>query len=363
MPSTQSFRIAVFPGDGIGPEVMDPCLAVLEKAVARVGGFSLRPESLESGAGTYQAEGVALPERSLSAARAADAVLLGAMGDPNVRYPDGTEVVPQIELRMALELYAGIRPVRAIKGAPGPLADPRAASLDFVLIRESTEGLFHSMKKGIITDDREARETLLITRNVCERLFDTAFALARKRRAQGYPGRVTCIDKANVFTAFAFFRKIFDERAALHPDIEADHVYVDATALNMVRDPFRFDVAVTENMFGDILSDLGAGLIGGMGMAPSADVGDNHAVFQPCHGTAPDIAGRGLANPTAMILSGAMMLEHLADRRDCPEAEKAAARIYDAVDTAFTRNTLTPVERGGTAGTREIANAILQALD
>ncbi len=155
---------------------------------------------------------------------------------------------------------------------------------------------------------------MVITRRGSERVHDFAFRLARRRKARGRPGRVTCVDKANVFRSMAFFRKIFDERARAFPDVEARHNYVDATALDLIRKPWDFDVLVTENMFGDILSDETAALVGGMGMAPSADVGDRHGLFQPCHGSAPDIAGQGKANPTATILSAAMMLDWLADR-------------------------------------------------
>ena len=243
------------------------------------------------------------------------------------------------------------------------LADPRAAVLDFVIIRESTEGLFASHGRGEVIDDVEARDTMVITRAVSERLFDFAFRLGAKRRRQGLPGRVTCVDKANVFKSFAFFRKVFDEVAARHPDVDADHAYVDATALNMVRRPWDLDVLITENMFGDILSDLGAGLIGGMGFAPSADIGDDHAVFQPCHGSAPDIAGQGKANPTAMFLSGAMMLEWLGETHGAPEAEQAGALIRDAVDKAFEGGALIPFELGGTAGTAAITETVTAALE
>jgi len=204
---------------------------------------------------------------------------------------------------------------------------------------------------------------MVITRDVSERLFDFAFRLGAKRRQQGKAGRVTCVDKANVFKSFAFFRKVFDETAAIHTDVPADHAYVDATALNMVRRPWELDVLVTENMFGDILSDLGAGLVGGMGFAPSADIGDGHAVFQPCHGSAPDIAGQGKANPTAMFLSGAMMLEWLGETHGVPAAEAAGAMIRDAVDAAFAGGLLVPFETGGTAGTAEIAGSVMEALD
>jgi 3-isopropylmalate dehydrogenase len=175
-----------------------------------------------------------------------------------VRYPDGTEIAPQLDLRFELELYAGVRPIRAIPALPSPLADPRGREIDLVIIRESTEGLFASRGKGTIEDDARASEVMVITRAVSERLFDFSFELARARRDKGRPGRVTCVDKANVFRSFAFFRGIFDERAERFPDLGADHAYIDASALHLVRRPWDFDVMVTENMFGDILSDLGA---------------------------------------------------------------------------------------------------------
>src|SRR5208282_5288213 len=235
-----------------------------------------------------------------------------------------------------------------------------------VLIRESTEGLFASstsgkhVGKGVVTHE-EARETLLITRKTSERLFEFSFRLAQSRKARGHPGKLACVDKANAFKAYAFFRQIFDECAARHPAVATERLYVDACAAMLVRRPWDFDMLVMENMFGDILSDLTAALIGGMGMAPSADIGDSHAVFQPCHGTAPDIMGKGLANPTAMILSTAMMLDWLADKFDHAPAAVAARRIEAAVDRAFAAG-LKPCEFGGSDGTAAIERAILGAL-
>lgn len=362
MSANDAFHIVVLPGDGIGREVMEPCLSVLDAAARRIGGVSLRYDPRPAGAITYRDTGHALPASTMDAARSADAILLGAMGWPDIRYPDGTEIGPQLDLRFELDLYAGVRPVRTLPGLPRVLADPRAADIDFVIVRESTEGLFASRGKGVVDGDREARETMVITRRGSERLFDFSFALARSRKRAGHgSGALTCVDKANVFAGFAYFRKIFDERAALNPDIAAGHAYVDATAQAMVSRPWALDVLVTENMFGDILSDLGAALMGGMGFAPSADIGDRHAVFQPCHGTAPDIAGQGKANPTAMILSAAMMLEWLADRHGRPAAA-AGALIRRAVDHAF-RAGLRPFELGGQDGMKTIAEAILSAID
>jgi 3-isopropylmalate dehydrogenase len=357
------FRIAVFPGDGIGREVMSPCLALLDIAVARVGGLRLTFDSHDAGAELYRRTGVAMPDTALRAAESAQAILLGAMGLPSVRYPDGTEVQPHLDLRERFDLYAGVRPLRLFQGAPTPLADPRARDIDCVLVRESTEGLFAARTMTRREGNDAVLDTMRVTRRTSERLFEFAFALARARARKGRPGRVTCVDKANVIPSMAFFRSIFLECASRHPDVTSDCAYVDAVGLKMVRAPWEFDVLVTENMFGDILSDVGAALIGGMGMAPSADIGDAHGVFQPCHGTAPDIAGRGLANPTAMILSGAMMLEWLGERHNVAACATAAAALTHAVEAAFAEGDLVTPENGGTAGTAEVAARIRARLE
>ncbi|MBL8661491.1 MAG: isocitrate/isopropylmalate dehydrogenase family protein [Candidatus Odyssella sp.] len=363
MQPSSTFRIAVFPGDGIGSEVMPPCLALLDRASRAVGGFALHYDIAPAGAGCYRDTGEALPASSMALARKADAILLGAMGLPDVRQADGTEIAPQLDLRFELGLYAGVRPVLSIPGIAAVLGDPRAAQLDFVLVRESTEGLFASRGRGTVEGDREARDTMVITRAGTARVVDYALRLARRRRASGRPGRLACVDKANVFASLAFFRKVFDERARAFPDVAVEHLYVDATALRMVQRPWDLDVLVTENMFGDILSDLGAGLMGGLGFAPSADIGDEHAVFQPCHGTAPDIAGMGRANPTAMFLSAAMMLEWLDERHGHAPCGRAAGLIRAAIGRAFRRGALVPCERGGTAGTGPIAAAVVAEIE
>jgi len=361
MTSNRRFRIAVMPGDGIGPDVIDAALTVLEAAVGGAG-FALDFEPLTAGAAAWRDTGTAMSPETFERAKAADAILLGAMGLPDVRYADGTEIAPQLDLRFRLGLYAGVRPVRALPGGARPLADPCSADIDLVIVRESTEGLFASRGKGVVEDDRIARDTMVITRETCERLFDASFRLARRRKARGGRGRVTCVDKSNVFASMAFFRRIFDERAARHPDLEAAHHYVDAAALDLVRKPWAFDVMVTENMFGDILSDLTAALVGGMGMAPSADIGDGHGVFQPAHGSAPDIAGRGIANPLAAIQSAAMLLDWLAERHGVETGAGAGRRIDAAVATVLAAGRPRPVDLGGEDGTEAITRAVVGAL-
>jgi 3-isopropylmalate dehydrogenase len=353
------FDICVLPGDGIGVEVIQATLPLLQKLER---GFTLSLQEYPAGARHYRATGEALPESTYHAARQADAILFGAMGWPEIRYPDGTEIAPQLDLRFRLELYAGVRPARALPGIPLTLADPRAEAIDLVVVRESTEGLFASRGKGVMQDDREARDTMVVTRRGSERVHEFAFRLAERRKRQGRPGRLTCVDKANVFVSMAFFRKIFDEVARRHPEVEARHHYIDATALDLVRKPWEFDVLVTENMFGDILSDEAAALVGGMGMAPSADIGDEHALFQPCHGSAPDIAGAGMANPTAMLLSAGMMLDWLAERSGNDALAHAARRLERAVDEVFASGRVRPWDLGGRDGTAVIRDAVLSNL-
>jgi 3-isopropylmalate dehydrogenase len=359
---SNSIHIAVMPGDGIGVEVMEAALAVLDAVEARFG-LAFRRETVPGGARHYAETGTALSEEAFERAARADAILFGAMGWPEIRYPDGTEIAPQLDLRVRLDLFAGVRPIRAIPGTPAVLADERATGIDLVILRESTEGMFASRGKGVAIDDAEVRDTQVVTRRTTERLSEFAFALARRRKTErGRPGRVTLVDKANVFLSFAFMRKIFLEVAARHPDIEAGTHYVDATALDLVRRPWDFDVLPMENLFGDILSDLGAGLIGGMGFAPSADIGDEHALFQPSHGSAPDIAGQGIANPTAMILSTAMMLDWLGERHGLEAAKAAARSIEAAVDRAFGEGRVRSFDIGGRDGTGAVARAVAELV-
>ncbi|MEP2716848.1 isocitrate/isopropylmalate family dehydrogenase [Pseudophaeobacter sp.] len=357
-----NFEIAVFSGDGIGPEITEPTIKILRHMSERAASYDLAFTEAPAGAAHYAKTGESLPETSMKIARSADAILLSAMGLPDVRYDDGTEISPQIDLRKALTLFAGIRPVTVRAGQTTPLKMPPGKEIDFVLVRESTEGLFHTQGCGEVTKD-EARETLLITREISEKLFDFTFALAKQRQAQGRgKGRVTCVDKANVFRAFAFFREMFDAEAAKHPELIADHAYVDATALWMVQKPWDFDVLVTENMFGDILSDLGAGLMGGLGLAPSADIGMDHAVFQPCHGSAPDIAGQGVANPFAMILSAAMMLDWLGVKHENSELRSDGQRLREAVEEIISRGEVLTCDLGGKASTKDAAAAVHSLL-
>lgn len=363
MSNEKEFNIAVLPGDGIGIEVTEAALHVLQAVERKIGGFRLNTSQLPAGAQHYADTGTALPDSTVEAAGKADAILLGAAGLPHIRYPDGTEIAPQITLRFIFELYAGVRPIKTFPGGPRILTDERSTTLDFILIRESTEGLFASMGKGTVENDAVAKDTMVITRETSTRLFNFGFNLARKRKAAGKAGKLTLVDKANVFASMAFFRKVFDESAEKFPDIETERLYVDATALDLVRRPWEFDVMVTENMYGDILSDLGAGLVGGMGFAPSADIGDNHAVFQPSHGTAPDIMGTGKANPTAMLLSAALMLDWLGDRHGVEHCQVAASAIEKAVEKGIAEGRIHTFDAGGKHRTEDVVNTVVDILN
>ncbi|OON41667.1 3-isopropylmalate dehydrogenase [Izhakiella australiensis] len=358
----KKFNIAVMPGDGIGREIMQPTLEILDQATRHLG-IELHYDHIDAGAQFYAETGDAFPESHFQRAKSAHAILLGAMGHPDIRYPDGTEIGPQHDLRKRLGLYAGVRPCKTIPSLPLPLADERSRHLDFVIVRESTEGLF-AFPRGYTTDDEEYVHNLMrISRTVSKKLFNFSFNLARRRQAQGRgKNLVTHIDKANVLSSQHRAREWFYQVAQQNTDVNAGHKYVDFAALDMVRRPWEFDVMPTENQYGDILSDLAAALMGGMGMAPSGEIGDQHGLFQPCHGSAPDIAGMGKANPTAMILSAAMMLDYLAEKHQCDEAATAAQSIEEAVLQAYEAEKLLPYELNGTSGLHEISGAVKKHL-
>jgi 3-isopropylmalate dehydrogenase len=345
------FKIILLPGDGIGPEVVSSAVQVLREIQKRMNSFSLEFAEAPCGAGEYLKNGDPLPAATVEVCRRADAVLLGAMGLPDVRWPDGTEMVPQIDLREMLDLYAGIRPIYLFHESHCPLKGYAAGQIDFVIFRENCEGLFASRKNSYPREATQVEDTLRITRRGAERIIRAAFQYARNRR-----NFVTLVDKANVLPTMAYFRSIFDAiHQAEFPMARADRVYVDAMSLYLLQKPRHWDVIVTENMFGDILSDLAAGLVGGMGMAPSADIGDRHAVFQPSHGTAPSIAGQGIANPIATILSAAMMLDYL-------KLSAAAAAIQSAVRRVMSDPDNRTPDLGGAMTTEEITAKVIAAL-
>ena len=351
------YSIAVMPGDGVGVEVIALARPVLDAAVAACG-VQLSYQTYEAGAGFYARTGMGITDGDLEAVGRADAILFGAMGLPDVRRPDGTEVAPQLDLRERYDLFASLRPARMFDGVRRTVTAERA---DMLVIRETTEGLFAGRHDAPSTDPDAESDRMTITRATSEKLFELAFAQAAERRTAGGPGRVTLIDKSNVLKSNAFMRTVFDEIAARHPEIETQKLYVDAAAMLMVVAPEQFDVAVMENAFGDILSELAAGVAGGLGLAPSADVGVAHGVFQPCHGSAPTLVGRDLVNPIGMILSAAMMMNWLGQQHDDAAARSAARRIEDAVAATLARGISTP-DIGGQSGSIAVATAIEQAV-
>lgn len=361
----EALKIALIKGDGIGIDVADAAMAVFEAALAHVGRDKPVYDMISCGAGYFAATGKDIEPGGEERAGEADAIFLGAIGLPSVRHPDGTEISPHLRLRDRYGLYAGVRPVRAYPNAPQRLADPQAANIDLIILRESTEGLFYSAAahgRSKVVNDTEVQDVLRITRATTEKLHRFGFKLAQRRKARGKPGMLTCVDKANVFASMAFFRKIFDEVATGFQDVETSYNYVDAQALDLIRKPWAFDVLVMENMFGDILSDLAGGLVGGMGMASCAEIGDETGLFQPAHGSAPDIMGQDKANPLAAILSAALMLDYLAEKLGDTHLEDAAALIDQAVERGFSDNLLRPMEFGGDMGTRDMTKQILTLM-
>jgi 3-isopropylmalate dehydrogenase len=345
------------PGDGVGTEIVEMARTVLD-AATEANRLELDYRYYEAGAAFYTRSGVGITDEDLEAVGKDDAILFGAMGLPDVRRPDGTEVAPQLDLRERYQLFASLRPARMFEGVPRTVTASRA---DMLVIRETTEGLFAGRHDPPSSDPDSESDRMTITRATSEKLFELAFEQAAARRDAGGSGRVTLVDKSNVLKSNAFMRTIFDEVAARHPDTEARRLYVDAAAMLMVIAPEQFDVAVMENSFGDILSELAAGVAGGLGLAPSADVGVDHAVFQPCHGSAPTLVGKNVVNPIGMILSAAMMLDWLGRRHDDASARSAARAIDAAVAATLARGIGTP-DIGGSAGSSDVAAAVAEAV-
>jgi 3-isopropylmalate dehydrogenase len=365
------YRLAAIPGDGVGPEVIDAARRVLEAVAAR-DGFAIDWLDLVAGGAAIDVFGVALRPEDLAAAGERDAILLGAVGGPKWDDPDA-KVRPEqalFALRGGLELFANLRPV-AVHPAlvpSSPLRPEVLAGVDLLIVRELTSGLYFGRpsEERATAHGRVAVDTLWYTEGEIRRVVRLAFELARGRRR-----RLTSVDKANVLATSRLWRKVVEEERGAFPDVEAGHQLVDSCAMLLVRQPASFDVLVTENLFGDILSDEAAVLAGSLGMLPSASLGDRRTahgrfgLYEPIHGSAPDIAGRDLANPLGTILSAAMLLRWSLGR------EAAAAAIEEAVAATladgFRTRDLLPAGQGGTAvrvvGTSAMTEAVLDRLD
>ncbi|MGP9725828.1 3-isopropylmalate dehydrogenase [Glutamicibacter sp. BW80] len=351
------YEISVIPGDGIGPEVLDSALTVLGECEKQFD-LKLNYTTYDFSADLYRRTGRKITAADMDVIGETDAVLFGAMGLPSVRDEHGLELGAQVEMRAHYKLFASLRPVKLFAGVPTAV---KAESVDMLVIRETSEGMFAGLHDAHEPSDEQASDRMTITRATCEKLFDVAFAEARARRTRGTPGRVTLLHKSNALRSNVLMEKVFDEVAAKNTDIESNKFYIDAGSMYLVTDPERFDVIVSENIFGDITSEIAAGLVGGLGVAPSADVSLSHGVFQPSHGSAPDIAGTGIANPIAMILSAAMMLNWLGERRADAACLQAARHINEAVEQVLASGPRTK-DIGGTASTGQVTDAVLQAL-
>lgn len=356
-----TYHIAVVPGDGIGPEVCQATIQVIRKLISSNQlSFTHHP----AGAIHYKQTGVALPPSTVDSCRNADAILLGAAGLPGVLYDDGTEAGQDttLKLRFELDLYANIRPIKLYSGIEGPLkGDPK---IDYVIVRENTEGLYASRGRGEVDPGIRASDTMVITRKGVERIVRQAAEVCMHRDGAPHDGkrRVTICDKSNVLRSFAFFREVADEVLADYPEIEIDYALIDALSMYLVTRPEYYDVIVSENLLGDIISDLGAATIGGLGMADSSEIGDNHALFQASHGSAPDIAGKNLANPTATILSGASMLEWLGQKHNEGSFIEAATAIRKAIAEVLKAGEKVTKDLGGPCGTDEFVDEICKLL-
>ncbi len=346
-------RIALIPGDGIGPEVIAQAVRVVD-ALAKDGGFTVAWTTLDVGADRYLRDGATLPDEAFAFLRdESDAVLLGALGDPRV--PSNVHARDiLLGLRFRLDLYVNFRPVKLLDARFCPLKDKTPDDVDMVVFRENTEGLYTGIggqfKRD--TDDEVAIEAELNTRKGVERIIRAAFEYAR---AHGR-GSVCMSDKSNAMRhGHDLWQRVFKIVAAEYPEIKSFHLFVDVLTMEMVRAPERFEVIVTNNLFGDIVTDLGAQIQGGIGLAASANVHPGkHALFEPVHGSAPELAGKGVANPLAAILTAGWMLEHLG-HADCN------ARIHAAVTQALAAGDVTR-ELGGTLGTVEVADRVLARL-
>ena len=330
---TNKYRIAIIPGDGIGSEVMDATISVLNE-------LDVNFEYIYGDAGDecLEKNGNALPEKTIEIVRNSDACLFGAAGE------SAADVI--VKLRQELEMFANLRPVKSY-----PNTNPLFEDVDFIIVRENTEGLYIADKEEITEDGAVAKR--IITREAESRIIDYAFQYAENNNKH----KVTAVHKANVLKkSDGLFKEIFYEIGDKYPDIEKEDFYVDATAMYLITNPQNFEVIVTTNLFGDILSDEGAGLVGGLGLIPSANIGNNGALFEPVHGSAPDIAGKNIANPIAMMLSAIMMLRYLHENKEAEKFENAILKVLEEGEVLT-------ADLGGNATTTEMAETIKKALE
>lgn len=349
-----SFRIAVYPGDGIGPDVIAEAVRVADAACAADGSGTLDWEWFDWGLAHWKRTGAVVPPHFLDVLRPFDAILLGAVGWP-AEIPDSESLAPLVRIRQAFDQYACLRPAKMLPGITGPLANKSSQDIDFVVIRENSEGEYVDnggrLRRG--TADEVAVQTAVHSRRGIERILRYGFDIARKRKFA-----LTMATKSNAQRyAYVLWDEILEELAPQYPDVKSSRQHCDSLLMDLVRCPERFDVIVASNLFGDLLTDLGGALAGGLGLAPSTNTNPERrfpSMFEPVHGSAPDITGKGIANPIAAILSVAMMLDHL-------DRPLAASRVRGAVEKALADGHRTP-DIGGRLSTAEMGAAVTAAL-
>ncbi|MBR6023801.1 MAG: NAD-dependent isocitrate dehydrogenase [Methanobrevibacter sp.] len=327
-----TYNIAVIPGDGIGKEVMEATILVLDNL-----DVDFNYTYCEAGDECLEKNGSALPDETLEIVRSSDACLFGAAGET------AADVI--VRLRQEMKMFANLRPVKSY-----PNTNSLSDNIDFIIVRENTEGLYIADKEELTEEGAIAKR--IITREAEERVIDYAFKYA----VENNKSKVTGVHKANVLKkSDGLFKEIFYEVGERYQDIEKEDFYVDATAMYLITQPQNFEVIVTTNLFGDILSDEGAGLVGGLGLIPSANIGENMALFEPVHGSAPDIAGKNIANPLAMMLSAVMMLRYLNENN-------AADKFENAILKLLSENKVLTKDLGGSSTTKEVTNEIINLL-
>ncbi len=368
-----AYKLVLLPGDGTGPEVMREAVKVL-KAVEDAFGFEFDKISYPAGGQYYLDTGLEWPDGCFEACKAADAILLGAVGLPQAVLPSGdlAGIGVLFGLRFGLDLYANVRPTKLypnvrhkVHASFKQVWEP--GKVDFVIVRENTEGLY-TPTRGFLSRggvEELAVDSRVITRKGATRVIRFAFELARTRHGAPADGkrRVTCVDKSNVTAGCRLFRKVYDEVAAAYPDVERDYAYIDAFLQWLTRAPEAYDVAVTTNMFGDIATDLAAVLQGGMGMAAGGNIGDEHAMFEPIHGSAPKHAGKDIVNPIAMVLAAQMMLDWLGRRKGDRALLEASVLVERAVEAVLREGRALTYDLGGDAKCSEAGTAIATAVE
>ena len=363
---SKKYNIVVLLGDGISKEVIPEAVKALEATKDVVKDLDFDFSEYECGFEYFQKTGKAWPDDAYPACKESDAILFGAVGMPGVAGFEHIVYVHRI-LRQKLDLYANVRPSKVRPNIPCPLAGKKAGDIDLVIVREGTEDLYSPIR-GMLERSEQNEvgiDVKIVTRKGAERIIRYAFEMC-KAKTKGAPldgkKRVTCVDKSTVLKSCALFREVFNEIGKEYPDIEKDPALIDAWAQWIIRRPEYYDVIVTTNMFGDVISDLTSTFQGGLGIAPSAEVGDRYGMFRPIHGSAPKYYGKNVANPMATILSAKMMLDWLSQQHNDPAAKQAADLIDKAVDEVITEAKILTYDLGGNAKTSEVGDEIAKKI-